>query len=308
MELKIHLNNRAEVEAGHALLALIIGGEIDIPASGSHTHSVSVGDVSRTVSGPTTAAVQSLLHVHDNPSAGQASAAEVFGGNAQPDPAAVFGSTPAPSSAGAAPLSTALAALPGTSLAPLIAASAPAAHIAPEVHAQQHALIAAGAGHGNPAPGVELDKNGLPWDERIHSGGKERKNADGSWRAKRGVDANLVAQVTAHLRAQLAAGGTTSPQSPAAAPPVAAPAPSNLAPLGALGGTASPDPVTFEQLVARVVPLSTPNAAGQSVIPMTALQDICTESGLHGVTHLQQLPQHVPEIWKRLKARFPALV
>ena len=34
---------------------------------------------------------------------------------------------------------------------------------------------------------VEVDSAGLPWDERIHSGGKT-KLADGTWRDKRGVE------------------------------------------------------------------------------------------------------------------------
>lgn len=47
----------------------------------------------------------------------------------------------------------------------------------------------------------ERDANGLPWDERIHSGTKAL-NADGTWRTKRGVDKALVAEVEAELRSQ----------------------------------------------------------------------------------------------------------
>ena len=46
----------------------------------------------------------------------------------------------------------------------------------------------------------ELDVRGLPWDERIHST-KKGKNADGSWRNRRGVDKDLLAQVEAELKA-----------------------------------------------------------------------------------------------------------
>jgi hypothetical protein len=45
----------------------------------------------------------------------------------------------------------------------------------------------------------ETDIHGLPWDERIHAGSKAL-NSDGSWRGKRNVDAELVAEVTAELR------------------------------------------------------------------------------------------------------------
>lgn len=70
---------------------------------------------------------------------------------------------------------------------------------------------------GNPG-GAELDKNGLPWDERIHSSGANRKNADGSWRSKRGVSDALKVKIEAELRATLAAGPT--PTTTSAAGPV----------------------------------------------------------------------------------------
>lgn len=82
-------------------------------------------------------------------------------------------------------------------------------------------------------PGVEpptRDKNGLPWDERIHASSRALV-ADGSWRAKRGVDAGLVAQVEAELKALMAIPspfGQLSDNGPLPvvipAPPVEAPA------------------------------------------------------------------------------------
>jgi hypothetical protein len=61
---------------------------------------------------------------------------------------------------------------------------------------------------------VELDKNGIPWDERIHAGTK-RKNADGTWSLKKGVDKDLAAQIIAEY--QVAAPTTTTvPAAPAA--------------------------------------------------------------------------------------------
>src|SRR6186713_168224 len=66
---------------------------------------------------------------------------------------------------------------------------------------------AAPAGPTNP---VELDKNGLPWDERIHAGTKA-KNADGSWRQRRGLnDEALIKRVEAELRALLANNATSA--------------------------------------------------------------------------------------------------
>lgn len=63
---------------------------------------------------------------------------------------------------------------------------------------------------------VELDKNGIPWDERIHAGTK-RKNADGTWSLKKGVDKDLAAQIIAEYQA-------AAPTTPAAPSKQSAPA------------------------------------------------------------------------------------
>ena len=53
------------------------------------------------------------------------------------------------------------------------------------------------------ATASNLDKAGLPWDERIHSSSKAL-TADGLWRKKRGVDDALVAQVESQLKQLMA--------------------------------------------------------------------------------------------------------
>lgn len=63
---------------------------------------------------------------------------------------------------------------------------------------------------------VELDKNGIPWDERIHAGTK-RKNADGTWSLKKGVDKELAAQIIAEYQ-------VAAPSAPTAPEELAAPA------------------------------------------------------------------------------------
>ena len=69
-----------------------------------------------------------------------------------------------------------------------------------------------------PGEGVELDKNGVPWDERIHAGTK-RKNADGTWSLKKGVDKELAAQIIAEYQSAPAApskpSAPTAPSAPA---------------------------------------------------------------------------------------------
>lgn len=52
----------------------------------------------------------------------------------------------------------------------------------------------------NPVNDVELDINNIPWDARIHAASRN-KNANLSWRNKRGVDKDLLAQVEAELKA-----------------------------------------------------------------------------------------------------------
>ena len=71
-----------------------------------------------------------------------------------------------------------------------------------------------------PGEGVELDKNGIPWDERIHAGTK-RKNADGTWSLKKGVDKELAAQIIAEYQSAT----PTAPSAPAAPSAPTPPAP-----------------------------------------------------------------------------------
>lgn len=75
-----------------------------------------------------------------------------------------------------------------------------------EVTSQEHVVIPPAPMPDTPvatavpsAPNlVDLDKNGIPWDERIHSSSRA-KIADGSWKLKRGVDDNVVSTVKAEL-------------------------------------------------------------------------------------------------------------
>ena len=73
--------------------------------------------------------------------------------------------------------------------------------------------------------GIEIDSDGLPWDHRIHAlgaGGAHNKlKKTEQWKKKRGVDAELVTQVEAELRAAMAA----SPANPVVATAEPSPAP-----------------------------------------------------------------------------------
>lgn len=78
---------------------------------------------------------------------------------------------------------------------------------------------------GQETDSTTLDKNGLPWDSRIHSAAKTF-NADGTWKYLRGVDREvLVPQVEAELRGEVAvaeeveAPVVEAPQAPVAPQP-----------------------------------------------------------------------------------------
>ena len=154
-------------------------------------------------------------------------------GQPQVDAAAIaFGGTPA-----AAPL------------APSIPPIAPASTVAPPVPVPTapttttHGLASSGA---PVAPGgVETDKQGLPWDSRIHAESKA-KIADGTWRKKRNVDPGLVAQVEGELRQVMGAPAaplvvSTAPIAPTPPLATAAPVTANL-PTASVSPAVAPPP------------------------------------------------------------------
>lgn len=82
-----------------------------------------------------------------------------------------------------------------------------------------------------------LDKNGLPWDERIHSSSKNT-NADGTWRYRKGVSPTIRAKVEAELK-----GAVAAPANPTGNISVSLP---------------SPPALVTPQLPLPVAPLTTP--------------------------------------------------
>jgi hypothetical protein len=109
------------------------------------------------------------------PSVGTAvvSGGEVTPINSEIDLRALFGAPPAPANNPLVPWPVPAPA-PSTSLAPHVVAIPP-----------------------------QLDKDGLPWNQLIHSSTKALNN-DGTWRVKRGVDKALVTKVTAELKQLMA--------------------------------------------------------------------------------------------------------
>lgn len=124
----------------------------------------------------------------------------------------------------------------------------------------------------SPAPshGVETDKTGLPWDARIHAETKT-KNADQTWRKKRGVDPNLVVTVEAELRALMgvAPAPSAAPVEQQSAPtPPPPPAAASAPPAPAPAAEAPPPPVP----AAPAAPLATPPAAPAPALAPDAMQ------------------------------------
>ena len=98
------------------------------------------------------------------------------------------------------------------------------------------------------SPGEDLgvDSRGLPWDERIHSGNKE-KGKDGVWRRRRGVDPTFEKQVEAEL---YAAAGKTSP--------------TQVKPFGSMS------PEQYQQAVQPAAPAPMPTTEHRAALPVGA--------------------------------------
>ena len=94
-----------------------------------------------------------------------------------------------------------------------------------------------------------LDKDGLPWDQRIHSGSKSL-NKDGTWRLRKGLDEAVLKAVTAELKGVMAIPSPTGPSNipavPTSIPAPAAPVQMTLLPLTAAEAGQIPRPPRVE--------------------------------------------------------------
>ena len=220
-------------------------------------------------------------------------AAAAFGSAPAPLP---HGATAAPSIAVAAPSLTAPAAMPGTTSTATPTVPAPPA---PNAAQTTNAPLAAPS---TPASGVDIDKHGLPWDGRIHAGTK-RKNADGSWTAKRGVDPTLVAQVEAELRAVMGA-PAPAPLAPAApasqVAPIVPPPPLPSAPVvgAAPATTAAPNVAPSgdarQQFVGLVGRASAAIQGGK--VTQAEVNQCCADAGVPALPLLANRLDLVPQV------------
>lgn len=199
----------------------------------------------------------------------------------KPDTGAIEAAAAFGGQQGAAPLAASIptAPVPGT-----VAQSSPEATV-PTTTTPGPVSLAAGAA---PA-GVELDKHGLPWDNRIHAESKA-KIADGSWRKKRGVDPTLVAQVEAELRQVMGAPSTplaasTVPSAPTPPLATAAPVTASLPTASVSPAVVPPPPAPAEvgqdpraQFVALIGRASAALQAGK--VTQEEINQVCQASGI----------------------------
>ena len=110
----------------------------------------------------------------------------------------------------------------------------------------------AAAAPAPPATGATLDKEGLPWDVRIHASTKTF-NADGTWRKKRGVETTVIQTVEGELKKLMAIPSPAAAPAPVVPPPPPGPATTQAAPPPPPPAAATPSEIELRmQFVALV--------------------------------------------------------
>ena len=160
---------------------------------------------------------------------------------------------------------------------------------------------------------VDIDANGLPWDERIHASTKT-KVVNGSWKRKRGVDDAVIADVEAELRQVMAiqspkpvgtvteqGGSTTVPTSDNAT----AEHPQATAPVAAVP---TPQPAPSPAVVPATAPVAVPPVEGIATLPQLmasatsngitpeVMQSAVLKFGLTSVALLGARPDLIPSV------------
>lgn len=157
---------------------------------------------------------------------------------------------------------------------------------------------------------ADLDKNGLPWDGRIHSGSKG-KNQDGSWKALRGVDKDIVPGIEAELRALVgnsaaagntAAAASTSTASPAQdaddAPPPPPPLTDDVPPPPPVEGG-----VTFGDVFKHVTALQ--KHADGNKLPQELLNQALDMVGLASMAEFMKNKDKAPDLMDAINLLVP---
>ena len=127
-----------------------------------------------------------------------------------------------------------------------------------------------------PNPTNALDGAGMPWDHRIHATTKT-KNADGTWRQKRGVDPALIVQVTEQNKRLMAIPAVVVPVPTAPVTPVAT-------------------GMTFLDLMDQVVKL-----INGGKLSLEAANAACLPMGVTQLHQLDKRPDLIDSAWTYLK-------
>lgn len=220
--------------------------------------------------------------------------------NAQPDPVTVFASPPAPAVAPSIAAVEAFATAPGDTTATTLTQSAnvplPPAQTAPVTDAPTGTV----AQSSSPAPGVEVDARGLPWDSRIHSRTKS-KLANGNWKNARGIDADTITDIEAELTRVMAIPAPLVHAAAVSAPPVtvapAVPAP----PITVNGASPSDDGPSFPKLMLKVSTEISANRLTQAQV-LAIVQAI----GIPSLPGLIQRPDLIPQVEVAIDAQIVA--
>ena len=150
---------------------------------------------------------------------------------------------------------------------------------------------------------VELDADGIPWDARIHSGGKTKLKAANTWKLGRNKDPELIKQVMAELKAAVAApaapandnaetleGGDAIPAAPS--PSVFADSPAVTPPMGASPtppavptAAVAPIPPAPQPIAVTPVPVNGEAPSAAALLPPLILSITERQSSVHGVTY-----------------------
>jgi outer membrane biosynthesis protein TonB len=138
-----------------------------------------------------------------------------------------------------------------------------------------------------------LDAEGLPWDQRIHASSKTR-NADGTWRQRRGVDPSLVEHVRAELKQTMSAPAPAAPPPPVA--PVAPPPPvAPVAPPPPVAPVAPPPPpLQVDNYMSLLTRLSADKASG--VVTNVQIDTALEQLGVPTLAALIARPDLVPTL------------
>lgn len=146
-----------------------------------------------------------------------------------------------------------------------------------------------------PVAGADLDKDGIPWDGRIHASTKT-KTVEAVWKKKRGIEQAEVDRVVAELRTTMMAPAAPVPVPPAvaqafasgAASPVVPAPPAPPAPPAAVG-------ITFAAFMGHVT-----GGVTSGRFTREAVADACAKHGAANLPGLINRPDLIPAVAREL--------